>query len=261
MAPGLTCKMQRAPGENTIALIGDSHANHLYPGMMALAKENEGIAVFPASCAIPLIGLHSGADPDTVKRNRYRGYTEHLLSEGFSYVISHKEIKKVLLYHAPGCSYNNVVDKQNPNNSDFNSILHDGFARTYDALTKAGKEIYIVLDSPNYKNEIWAKCQASVSNRPSYVPDFGNSDKRAVCTVKSSNRKDRVTLGNWNKVSHEAAVGYKNVHFINLGEVFCPGGICSMLDGKGKLLYRDGGHLNIKGSIYAAPYVFKKLRE
>ena len=46
-----------------------------------------------------------------------------------------------------------------------------------------------------------------------------------------------------------------------LEHVFCSNGICSMLDSKGNMLYRDGSHLNIKGSIYAAPFIFDKLRE
>jgi hypothetical protein len=68
-------------------------------------------------------------------------------------------------------------------------------------------------------------------------------------------------VDNWNKVAHETAAGFKNIHFIDLGQVFCEKGICSMLDEKGNLLYRDAGHLNIRGSIYAAPFVINELRK
>ena len=60
------------------------------------------------------------------------------------YILSHKNIRKVVLSHLPECSWHNVVDKQNPDNHDFDSILRNGLVRTYDALTKAGKEIYVV---------------------------------------------------------------------------------------------------------------------
>ena len=75
------------------------------------------------------------------------------------------------------------------------------------------------------------------------------------------NTKDREARDNWDKVAHQIAAGYKNIHFIDLEHVFCSNGICSMLDSKGNMLYRDGSHLNIKGSIYAAPFIFDKLRE
>ena len=66
---------------------------------------------------------------------------------------------------------------------------------------------------------------------------------------------------NWNTVAHEKAAGYKNIHFIDMAEVLCKNGTCSMLDDKGNMLYGDVNHLNIRGSILAAPFIFKKLRE
>jgi len=51
------CRFQRSSEKNTIAIIGDSHAGHLYPGLITQTNDDEGFAVFPAACAIPLIGL------------------------------------------------------------------------------------------------------------------------------------------------------------------------------------------------------------
>ena len=242
--------MQRDPGENTIALIGDSHSQHLYAGLISRTKE--GVAVFPASGAVPLIGLHSM--PKT------RPYTDHLISEGFIYILSHRNITKVVLSHHPCVSWHDVVDNRNPDNHDFNSILHDGFARTYDALTKAGKEIYVVLDNPLY-NKSWSKCKASAVSRPVAVPDFLSLKNEKMCSVKQSEREDREKIENWSRIAHETAAGYKNIHFIDLAEMFCENGTCSMLDQKGNLLYQDTNHLNIKGSLYVAPFVLDKLRK
>ncbi len=130
---GLKCRFQRTAGKNTIAVIGDSFADHLYRGMITQTRDDEGVAVFPESCAIPLIGLY------TPKPNR--SYTLRRMSKGFSYILSHKNIAKVVLSHNPQCSYRNVVDTLNPDNHDFLSILHDGFIRTFSALSNAGKEI------------------------------------------------------------------------------------------------------------------------
>ena len=254
-----TCMMLRSPGQNTIALIGDSHSRHLYAGLSSQANAKEGIAVFPASCAIPLIGLHSGNNPNLPDRV----HSEHLLSEAFSYILNHKNIKKVVLSHLPECSWHNVVDTQNPDNHDFDSILLNGLVRTYDALTKAGKEIYVVLDNPGYTDDAYQKCNASVSafRRPVNIPSYLLPKELEICSLRISERKDKEMLDHWAKLSKDASIGYKNISFINLADVFCSAGKCSMLDSKGKILYRDRGHLNIKGSLYVAPFIFDKLRQ
>ena len=68
-------------------------------------------------------------------------------------------------------------------------------------------------------------------------------------------------IDNWNKVAHEAGAGYKNLHFIDMANVFCKDATCSMLDQKGNMLYMDTNHLNIRGSLYAAPFIFSQLRK
>lgn len=255
------CRLQRAPGKNTIALIGDSHGAHLYPGLITKTRENEGMAVFPAACAIPLIGLHSSIKPDDIRALPTAVYTEHLISEGFRYILSHRNISKVVLSHHPLCSWQNVVDTYNHGNHDFESILQNGFARTYSVLTKAGKEIYVVLDSPRYTDWDWAKCRSSVVRRPSSIFDFLSSQKTETCFETTSVVVGREANDNWNKVSRKAAEGYQNIHFIDLEHFFCPNGRCSMLDGDGNMLYVDRHHLNLKGSIYAAPFLMGELRK
>ena len=260
LSDGNKCKIQRDPGRNTIALIGDSHSQHLYPGLIRLARTDEGIAVFPASGAVPLIGIHSAASDDEVKMMPFRAYTEHLLSEGFNYILSHKNITKVVLSHHPMVSWHDVFDTYNPDNHDFNSILRTGFLRTYDALYKAGKEVYVVLDNPAYPTN-WLKCKSSVIRRPVGIPTFLSSKNVKICSVKQPYREDRERIDNWSKVANETAAGYKNVHFIDMEDIFCREGVCSMLDSKSNMLYSDSNHLNIKGSIYTAPFIFQKLRE
>ena len=254
------CRFQREPGKNTIAVIGDSHAGHHYPGLITQTKENEGIALFPAGCAIPLMGLLSFPDPKFAKKNPYRAHTEYLMSEGFKWILNHKNITKVVLSHRPACSYHNVLDTYNPDNHDFDSILHEGFVRTFDTLTKAGKEVYVVLDNPKYPEATVPKCRVLVVRRPVAIPAFLASEKTAICSAKKSLLAESDALENWNRVAHETAAGYKNIHFIDLKKIFCHDESCSMLDGYGNLLYHDGGHLNVKGSLFAAPFIKEELR-
>lgn len=253
------CRLQREPGKNTVAIIGDSQGGHLYPGLSAQSSDSEGVAAFTAACAVPLIGLVPS--PDAIKWDSARATNDHLLSEGFSFILSHSNIRKVILSHKPSCSYNAVIDTINPDNRDFDSILHDGFSRTYSELTKAGKEIYVVLDNPVYQDSKWQKCKASVVKRPLAIPDWLSSAAAEICSERRTELVERKMADNWNKVSHEAAQDFENVHFIDLEKLFCPDGSCSMLDSKGNLIYRDAYHLNIRGSVYAAPFIARQLRQ
>ena len=244
-------RFQRELGKNTIAVVGDSHAGHLYHGLITQTMQDEGIALFPAGCAVPLIGLHSGKEPNT----------EHYLSEGFSYILSHKNIKKIVLSHRVGCSWTRLVDTRNPKNHDIASMLHDGFVRTYDALTKAGKEIYVLIDNPVYAPKTYQKCKAAIVRRPVAIPDFLLSKSISSCSMKFSEREEIVPRNTWIKISHETAAGYSNVHFIDMAEPFCSDGICSMMDSKGNMLYRDREHLNVNGSLFVAPFIMDALRK
>ena len=185
---------------------------------------------------------------------------ERLLAGGFNYILSHQNIRKVVLSHTPTASWYNVVDVRNPDDHDFNSILHNGFSRTYEALTKAGKEIYVILDNPRFEDRDVLKCKASIVRRPVSIP-FLYSKGMGYCSKELRNTIGIKARDNWNRTSRELAAGYKNIHFIDLEQIFCKDDICSMLDINGKLLYKDGGHLNTRGSIYAARFIINELRK
>ena len=255
------CRFQRPSGKNTIAVIGDSHGGHLYAGLTAETGENDGVAVFPAGCAVPLIGLHAAADPWSVRVYPERKNSEYLISEAFFYILSHKNIKKVVLAHNPVCSWKNVIDTYNRRNHSFYSILKDGFDRTYSTLTKAGKEIYVVLDNPYQGTDNWLRCRSAVIQRPVEIPEFLVSGNARACSTKPEALPERETVHFWNIVSRKSALGYRNIHFIDMEQIFCRNGTCSMLDDDGHLLYRDGDHLNIRGSFHAAPFVMNELRK
>ena len=245
------CHFQRPSGRNNIAVIGDSYAGHLYPGLALKSKDDEGIVMFPTQCAIPLIGLQT--------KGKW-GHTEHLLSKGFDYILSHENIKKVVLSNSPNCSWHNVIDLLNPDNRDFNAILRDGFIRTYEALTKAGKEVYVVSrTSPTWLN--WQKCQSKIVKRPIRIPNFLSLGNASVCSQDRSDLFGQEAIDNWQKISRETALGYKNVHFVDLEKSFCSHRTCSMLDEEGNMLFMDQGHVNIKGSIRIASFIFNELRK
>jgi hypothetical protein len=72
--------------------------------------------------------------------------------------------------------------------------------------------------------------------------------------------EEKTERENWDKISHEIGSSYNNVHFIDMSDFFCKDGVCSMLDQKGNLLYRDREHLNVNGSLYVSPSIIELLR-
>ena len=118
----------------------------------------------------------------------------------------------------------------------------------------------MVLDSPTYSNDNWLKCSASIIRRPIAIPSFLNLKNDKICTIKRAEMVYREKVDTWNNISRELATGYKNIHFIDLEQVLCTKGICSMLDRQGIMLYRDLQHLNVKGSIYVSDFIMTKLR-
>jgi len=100
-----------------------------------------------------------------------------------------------------------------------------------------------------------------VIRRPIGIPNFLSVKNAKVCSVKESKREDREKIENWSKIAHGTAAGYKNIHFIDMADIFCHDGLCSMLDSKGNMLYNDTNHLNRKGSLYAAPFIIEQLRK
>jgi len=238
------CRLQKPSGQNTIALIGDSHSQHLYSGLIARSEENAGIAVFSQGCGNPLIGLQ----PD-------------LLSVAYDYILKDKNIKKVVISYNPRC-YRRAYEKHNKttDSSEFYSTLYEASRKTYESLTKAGKEIFVVLDNPVYSGNAFSKCHASVVKRPLITPYFLYSNSVNSCSESISQILGRGTIEVWKKAARTAAEGFNNIHFIDLEDIFCHDGTCSMLDHNGNMLYDDGSHLNTKGSVYVAPFIMNQLK-
>ena len=60
-------------------------------------------------------------------------------------------------------------------------------------------------------------------------------------------------------INHEAQK-FKNVKTIDLSELICDNdGICS-IQKDGKVLFADGHHLNINGSLFVAPMLLKAMQ-
>lgn len=238
------CVMQKPSGKNKIAIIGDSHANHLFIGMSEL-KGNDGVAVFPASCAAPFIDVSSSTkDPKAlaVRKNAYK-----LINSAYDYVIKDNNIHEVILAHNPSCSYNDSIDIENTSITDTSIIIESGMRRSIEKLVSAGKKVVIVKDNPELPF-IPQNCT------PRPINIFHNNNK---CSFDKSIYSNNIAHSTYNDITDNVIKDYPNVSSVNLSSVLCDNEKC-YLSKNGHVLYSDIGHLNKYGSRYVAPIIAEK---
>ena len=239
---GHECRMQKAQG-NKIAIVGDSHAEHLYLGMSEQA--NGGVVLFSAIGAAPLIDVSSClnvTDPNTL---RYRINNYKLINRAYDFIVKDKNITTVILGHNPDCSYNDSTkDIQNPQEKDQNTIVENGLRRTLDLLTRANKKVLIVLDSPH------------LPHAPNLCGRFIKiKGKNSNCAYK---KQYFDALKNYTNVVNKVLKDYPQVRTYDLYEPFCDDETC-YISNKNKILYKDIEHLNNSGSRFVAPFILKNL--
>jgi peptidoglycan/LPS O-acetylase OafA/YrhL len=246
---GHACRMQKREG-NTIAIIGDSHAGHLYIGVSELMSKNEGVVVFDASCAAPFVNIASStkvADPH-LQKTREEYYK--LINSAYDFVINSESIKTVILAHDPACSFGDIKDISNINNNNKDSILRDGVERSVDLLVKADKKVLILFDNPRLPYDP-KKC----AHRPFKIAKVSKD----YCLF-SRKIFDSEPYYSWYKsVINLAIKNYSGVSAYDLSTPLCDEENC-YLTKNGKLLYKDTNHLNYEGSRYVASYIIQATK-
>lgn len=241
------CRLQNIHG-NTIAIVGDSHAGHLYLGMSENVSGNGGIATFATSCAAPYLNISSATkvnDPN-IKRIRENGYK--LINSAFDFIVRDESIKTVILAHNPLCSMGDVKDMTNLDNKNVEKILEDGMSRTFDLLIKANKKVIVLFDNPYLPFE-----PSLCVSRP-----FRIWDKKNNCRFAKAEFESIESFSLYKSIVNTTLKNYPGVSSYDLSIPLCDGEYC-YLEKNGEVLYRDRGHLNYEGSRYVAPFIMKAI--
>ncbi|MGI4777119.1 MAG: acyltransferase family protein [Janthinobacterium lividum] len=239
------CRLQKKTG-NDVALIGDSHAGHLFVGLSELSSPQGGVALYPASCAAPFIGVATAQKVKSAKEVRENAYK--LIGRAYEHIFADSAIKTVVLAHQPLCSYNDAVDVADPGNSDPRKVMTDGMRRTLLALRNAKKKVVVVLDNPlvPYDPKVCV-------NRP-----FRITSKNDRCTFAREEYDKIAAYSEYNAMVATVTADFPEVRIIDLSKLFCDAKTCRIAF-DGKLMYADQGHLSWDGSRYVAPYLLKEI--
>jgi hypothetical protein len=244
------CRMQKNAG-NTIAVIGDSHAGHLFVGLAShLASHSAGeggVAVFPASCAAPFIDISTATnDP---KANHVRKDAYKLINSAYDFVIRDPEIRTVVLAHNPMCSGDDAKDISNPGKQDIAAILRDGMLRSVEALLRANKEVIILFDSPFLPYE-----PAQCAKRP-----FMSGLNTEKCSFERTRFDSLKPFARYRSIVAEVQKIHPDLRTYDLADLFCDATHC-VIQKDGRLLFSDNDHLTTEGSLYVAPHLIEAIR-
>jgi hypothetical protein len=190
------------------ALIGDSHANHFFPGLAAVVARQGGNLLQIAG------PLQLGADPNW---------------SNLEWLIARPEVRTVFIAYHHGRLFQN----DNPFAGSVEQMLVQ--------LFNSGKQVYFVIDNPEFDFD-----PRLCTERPPIAQWLGAGDNAArICTESKEfmRRKRSPYEGYITKL----ASSYPKLEFIDTFSALCDERQCSSIEGK-NLLFRDRHHLTIGGS-------------
>lgn len=218
------CFQSSAATENSIAIIGDSHGEHLFIGIAEFFKNRQNVVAYTYPC-LPFVGVMGTKGCDEIE-------------DAFSYVLANDKVRTVVLanYWLSPWREPTIRARSDPSKTSLDDVIRITLDTTLSRLRKAGKEVYLILDIPTFPFDP-VKCAPP---RP-----FG-SNRPEECEIPRSEVDSKTN--NYFVLLMEVAAKYPNVHLLHANRLICNGTVCSMRDASGVLLYRDNNHLSIIGS-------------
>lgn len=213
----------------TIALIGDSHAEHLFWGLSKHLPRNENLVYYTYSC-LPFLGLKKDGVDDC---ERMQLALEHILRQ--------PSIHTVVLanFWADRLEGHETVRLGDFNETDAEAVFVNGLRSTVSALVGSGKTVVFAFDVPTL-NFNPANCVRPVSFtvRQCAIP---------LEKVRSDQHKYR-------ELARGVLSMYPNVKQWDPLEEICGAEQCTVMN-EGRFLYLDKNHI----SRYASEHLGKSL--
>jgi len=222
----------------TAMLIGDSHANHLYPGLVQKSLLTGGnlLNLGMGGC-LGFVNAHHDVIVNQEK------HCQSFMDSALNFAITSSSIKTVFLAGQWGGYlkikkriFRNMFGEKIPDKVvNFEESLRD----TLKALSDANKEIIFVMDVPNLDFNL-----NSCIERPWRITGGLVKTPCAVSRVKVNS-----DIRQYRAIVAKILIDYPKVKIIDPIDIFCDDQYCwASLDRK--MLYRDGNHLNWYGSIF-----------
>lgn len=219
-------------GRDEIFILGDSHANHLYPGLKALWKG--GISNI-GSC-LPVNGKSILVDPvftklttenDCFLQQTFKKQLEILIEKRPKYVVIGMAWN--LYFESSDIEQFSSVDKLRY------QIIQKELLATIATIQASGAKVVLVETIP--RNEKLPKDLCGLRKRPE--PQY--------CAIANDSKTKGISWQLLNDIYQKNP----GVILIKIQDLFCEGAECQLIK-NGKLLYRDEWHLSYSGSLLSA---------
>jgi hypothetical protein len=200
------CMQSKSGPDVQIALVGDSHAEHLFFGF-AEALNDRNVAYYIQNSP-PFLG-----NPE--------------FKNIFDTVLASETIRDVVI---------TMMWHRGRLEVPAGSTLRDELLAVVDALSAAGKTVYLTDDVPAFpftadrcKGRRWL------------------ASREPVCEMSAEEFRSQTAF--YVQALREVARSRPDVRILEVGKYFCDDRMCRMTRGD-EILYRDRNHLNLNGSLY-----------
>ncbi|WP_434629700.1 acyltransferase family protein [Chromobacterium sp. CV08] len=243
------CRLQRDVPP-TVMIIGDSHANHLFPGLAEYFKGNSkfnilNLSVTGRGWGPPLLNVgHVTGDLS------YLPTATNLTNEAIS-VAENTNSVKVVVMSTFGSAYiptHKEGEQQlflagHPEIKDEKQVWTIGMRDTLSRLLAKGKKVIYVLDSP----KLDFSPNVCVDGRPFRL--LNHKYERTPCAMERTNFDDANKA--YRKLVIDVLKDFPQVKIFDAGSYFCDSRLC-WAKKDGEILYRDDHHLSLSGSRFLA---------
>jgi len=229
-----------------VMILGDSHGNHLYPGIAS--SVNPGYGVFSGGTCPPLIGIRAYVDKNQAA---HACATADYLSRNFDILDSNSSIKTVVI----SAAWRIILDGNflNPAHKEFwggvknksldeseknlpNDVLvYLGLKRTISAISQRGKEVIFIRSTPDFSKDITEIC----------IKRFSGDSLKQDCSIPRSIFDAR--RQSEDRLLSRLIQDFPNLKIFDPYDVLCSREECFLVL-NGMPLYRDSFHLSVYGS-------------
>jgi hypothetical protein len=251
----------QSQGPPHIMLIGDSHVDHLYPGLSA--KLGSAIANHMGVSCIPFYDVDrydSRIVPGTCSKAMNKALDLFVATPRFDTLVmgsmgpvylSGEAFKGKAAARVEGMG---VVLESHPEITDRWAIYELGMRDTLTKLRLTGKRVIFLFDIPELGVDPHAcldKLTLRVFGHPITVRSYpeGCFVTRAEFDIRTNRYRNLVA---------KVLADYPEVEFFDPTPLFCDREICHGMQ-EGQILYRDFDHLTPEGSAYVARYLVPLL--
>ncbi|GAM99402.1 O-antigen acetylase [alpha proteobacterium U9-1i] len=238
-------------GTPAFALIGDSHAASLEPGLRALAEgRNARLVHYTKSACPPLLGVTYHLSSRPTQRDECDRFIRAALAD----IAARDDIRIVLvagLWTIGSWDDGNYLSRAEGASARLEPRrgLEEGLGALINALQASGKEVVVFADVPNLTFDAPRRATTEAMSARALLASVVDRETGVGDGVVRRARMQPLTFET-NSIIREIAAAHPNVGFVDFEPTFCNADACRYVD-EGQLLYFDNAHLTRAGAVFA----------